>query len=248
MKLFIYPDPTDVTREAARLVAEALRAKPNLVLGLPTGDTPLKMYAELKDLDFSQARCFNLDEYVGLPEDHPASYHTYMRENLPRAQSQVPDGNAPDLEQACRDYETAILNAGGLDLVVLGLGLDGHIAFNEPPSSLASRTRPVRLASSTRRANANHFAADQALPQMALTMGVGTILEARAILLLATGAGKADILARAVEGPLAAMVPATALQMHPQTTILCDEAAAARLELLPYYREAFPVATGMNGP
>lgn len=247
MQVLILKDAETVARQAADHVTALLQRKPEAVLALPTGNTPLKMYSELarRQLDWRRATTFNLDEYVGLPPEHPGSYHTYMRENflrhvnLPEESCRLPDGQAPDLQAACQAYEDEIHAHGGLDLAILGIGLDGHLAFNEPPSSIYCRTRVVRLATSTREANAAHFPNHELPPERAITMGIGTLLQARCILLLATGANKAAILQKAVEGPLAALVPATALQLHPQPVILADEAAAQHLELKDYYREAY---------
>lgn len=247
MEVVIFLNPDDVTRRAADLVQGLLAERPQAVLALPTGRTPLALYRELsaRDLDFSQARTFNLDEYVGLGPEHPDSFASYMEQNffrhvnLPPAQRRVPNGLASDLAAEARAYEEAIRAAGGLDLAILGLGEDGHIAFNEPSSSLGSRTRVMALHSSTRQANLDSFRGGP-VPTHGLTMGVGTILEARRVLLLATGPKKATILPRVIEGPIASLVPATALQLHPQATALVDEAAARRLELKDYYRTAYP--------
>jgi len=247
VQVLILPDAPAVAHRAADEVARLLSQKPEAVLALPTGNTPRAMYAELgrRKLDWSRATTFNLDEYVGLGPEHPGSYHTYMRENflskvnLPKERCRVPDGKAPDLEQACQDYEDEIHTRGGLDLAILGIGLDGHLAFNEPPSSIYCRTRVVRLAPSTREVNAAQFPAGEKPPERAITMGIGTLLQARRLLLLATGVSKADILRKAVEGPLTALIPASAIQLHPQPLILADEAAAGELELQQYYREAY---------
>jgi glucosamine-6-phosphate deaminase len=247
MEVVILPTAEAACARGARVVARLLRAKPDAVLGLPTGATPRALYAELgrmhreEGLPFARATTFNLDEYVGLGPDHPGSFRRYMDEalfrhvDLPPARAHLPDGAAADVPAACAAYEAAIAAAGGLDLVLLGLGQEGHIAFNEPTSSLASRTRMKTLSDRTRATNQAGFGAG-AVPRHVITMGVGTILGARRVLLLATGAHKAAALARAVEGPVAALVPASALQLHPQVTVLCDEAAAAALELRDYYR------------
>ena len=245
MQVLILPNPEAVAQKAADHVQQLLQRKPDAVLALPTGNTPLKMYAEFRNrqLDWRRATTFNLDEYVGIPMGHPGSYHTYMRENflqhvnLPHTSCHVPDGQAQDLDKACQDYEDAIHDKGGLDLAILGIGQDGHLAFNEPPSSIYCRTRVVRLAPSTRQVNSAVFGALP--PERAVTMGIGTLLQARCMMLLATGESKAAILKQAVEGPLTAFVPASALQLHPQPIILADEAAAGALELQQYYREAY---------
>ena len=245
MHVLVYPDAAAVAVAAAERVGVLLAHKPEAVLALPTGNTPLAMYDELvrRQLDWSLVTTFNLDEYVGLGPEHPASYHHYMREHLVKRTNlqrcHLPNGQAADLEAECHDYERAIAQAGGIDLAILGIGQYGHLAFNEPPSALRCRTRVVRLAPSTRRINAAQFPAGETPPTHALTVGLGTVLEARSVLLLATGANKAEILARAVEGPVSAMVPASALQLHSLPVILADEAAASRLTMREYYREAY---------
>jgi glucosamine-6-phosphate deaminase len=227
---------------AAEIVAARIRAKPDAVLLLPTGTTPLGMYRRLVELHaeegltFARATFFNLDEYLGLAPDHPASYHVYMEENFYRlvdadpAQVHVPDGSAPDPEAECERYEAAIREAGGVDLCVLGIGRNGHIGFNEPGAPFGSRTRVVRLAESTRRVNAADFEGNRA-PERAITVGMQTICEAGAALLLASGANKARAVAAAVEGEVSEAVPATMLRRHPNTRFLIDAEAAAALSL-----------------
>ena len=235
----------------ARLIAKALRQNPPLVLGLATGHTMEHVYALLADmhkqegLDFAHCRTFNLDEYVGLrPEDKQSyrfymNHHLFTKVNIDRRNTQLPDGMAADLDTACARYEQAIRQAGGIDLQLLGIGHDGHIGFNEPLSALRSRTRPVVLASQTIATNGPLFGNPERMPRRALTMGVGTILDSKRCVLLATGKAKADILAKAVEGPITAMVSASALQLHPHCTIVVDEEAAARLTGQDYYRHIF---------
>jgi glucosamine-6-phosphate deaminase len=235
-------------KEAAKLVASLLNEKPNAVLGLATGSTPLTLYKELirlhreEGLDFSQVTTFNLDEYVGLSPDHSQSYHFFMQDNLfqhlniPASAIHVPSGTADNHDAFCRWYEEEILAAGGIDLQVLGIGGDGHIAFNEPGSSLGSRTRLKTLTAQTIRDNARFFDNERDVPRYAITMGVGTILEARHCILLANGENKAEPVAQAIEGPVTAMITASALQMHPKTTAIVDEAAAAKLQLADYYQ------------
>jgi glucosamine-6-phosphate deaminase len=230
--------------ELARLVAR----KPDAVLGLPTGATPRPLYAELVrrcragGLSLARATTFNLDEYVGVGPEHPGSFRHYMEEalfrhvDLPAERAHVPDGLAADVPAACAAYEAAIATAGGLDLVLLGLGEDGHVAFNEPTSSLASRTRLKTLSAASRAANQAAFGREP-VPSHVVTIGIATILEARRCLLLAHGARKAPALAAMVEGAVTSRVPASALQLHPCATVLCDEAAAAQLALRDYYRE-----------
>lgn len=245
MEIVICASPEEVTRQAADLVQNLLSAKPEAVFALPTGRTPTALYTELarRRLDFRQARAFNLDEYVGLASDHPESFASYMEQNFFQhvqfGHRRIPNGLAADLAAEAADYEAAIQAAGGLDLAILGVGEDGHIAFNEPSSSLASRTRVQALHSSTRQANLSSFPSGE-VPTHGLTMGVGTILEARHCLLLATGERKAGILRKVIEGPVSSMVPASALQLHARATVLIDESAAGDLELKEYYRIAYP--------
>lgn len=252
MEVIILPDPQQAALLAARIIDRELRARPSLVLGLATGRTMEGVYACLvrlhleQGLDFSRCRSFNLDEYIGIPADHPGSYRSYMEQhlfrqvNLPLANSRLPDGMAADLGAECRDYEARIAQAGGIDLQLLGLGGDGHIGFNEPLSALLSRTREKALTPATRQQNAPMFGGDPArVPGRAITMGVGTILDSRRCLLLATGADKAGILAKAVEGPITSMVTASALQLHPRCQVVVDEGAAVELQGIEYYRWIF---------
>jgi glucosamine-6-phosphate deaminase len=232
---------------AAREVAELLNAKPNAVLGLATGTTPLGLYQELvrlhkaEGLDFSQVRTFNLDEYVGLPVIHPQSYHSFMYENLfkhiniPPQNIHIPSGTTSNYRAFCTWYEQQIVASGGIDLQILGIGSDGHIGFNEPTSSLGSRTRLKTLAEPTINDNARFFKARGEVPNYAITMGVGTILDAREILLVANGKQKADAIAAAVEGPVTSMVTASALQLHPRAKVYVDDEAAGKLRMRDYY-------------
>jgi glucosamine-6-phosphate deaminase len=244
MEVIIQTDAEAASNIAARIVARQLRTKPDSVLGLATGDTPLRLYHTLASmsLDWRRVRTFNLDEYVGLPPDHPQSYHTFMHThlfrhvNLPPGQAHVPDGMAADIPALCRRYEESIRAAGGIDLQILGIGSNGHIGFNEPPSSLVSRTRIKTLTADTVRDNARFFGCEADVPHHVITMGIGTIMEARQAILLGFGANKADALAGAIEGPLTAMNPASALQMHPAAVAILDEPAAARLSRADYYR------------
>ena len=248
MEIIIQPSVEAASSVAARHLARLVREKPNAVLGLATGSTPLALYRELirlhreDGLDFSRVTTFNLDEYVGLAPTHPASYHAFMQENLcahvnlSPTRIHIPDGLATDIPASCRAYEDAIRAAGGIDLQVLGIGGDGHIGFNEPSSSLASRTRIKTITERTRHDNAFAFGSLAEVPHHVVTMGVGTIMDARQVLLLAFGAKKADAIAAAVEGPITAMNPASILQMHPVAKCLLDEPAAAQLTRLEYYR------------
>lgn len=246
MEIVVLPTAEAACLRAAQIVARLIRDKPDAVLALPTGSTPRAIYAELvrqhqaEGLSFAGVTAFNLDEYVGLHPDHPGAFRRALDEalyrpvKLPADRAHTPDGCAADLHAACRLYEERIAAAGGLDLALLGLGRDGHIAFNEPTSSLGSRTRIKTLADETRAANQAPFGAEP-VPQHVLTMGIATILEARRCVLVALGAHKAPAVARLVEGPLTAMVPASALQLHPRATVIIDEPAAAGLALRGYY-------------
>ncbi len=249
MRVIVEPDSSGVSRTAARFVARLVRHKPTCVLGLATGGTPLGMYQELirmhrdEGLDFSRVVTFNLDEYVGLGPTHPQSYRYFMQQNLfdhiniDQRNTHVPDGRALDFEAYCARYEQTIEDEGGIDLQVLGIGGDGHIAFNEPGSSLGSRTRLKTLTAETIRDNARFFGSVEQVPRLAITMGVGTILESRQCLLLATGEAKAVAIRETVEGPVTAQVTASALQLHRDVIAVIDELAAARLARRDYYRE-----------
>jgi glucosamine-6-phosphate deaminase len=244
MEIVIQPTSAAASTIATRIVVRQLTENPNAVLGLATGNTPLLLYRELveQNLDWRKVTTFNLDEYVGLSSDHPGSYHHFMWSNLFRHTNiakenvHIPDGLTKDVPASCCAYEQAIRDSGGIDLQVLGIGTDGHIGFNEPASSLASRTRIKTLTSRTRADNASLFGDAMQVPHHVITMGIGTIMEARRILVLAFGQKKAEAIAGAVEGPVTAMNPASILQMHPSAIVLLDEAAASRLEKADYYR------------
>lgn len=242
MEVIILPAARDVGIAAAGIIARLVANKPDAVLGLATGASVKPVYDELKTLDFSRVTTFNLDEYVGLSPSHPASFHAFMeahffsRVNIDRRRVYFPPTEGDDLARACEEYERAIRSAGGIDLQLLGIGRDGHLGFNEPTSSLASRTRIKTLTRLTRETNQSAFGSDE-VPLHVVTVGIATLLEARHCLLVADGPAKADAVARMVEGPLTAMVPASALQWHPRATVIVDEAAAARLSLRDYYRE-----------
>lgn len=249
MEVVILPDESAVATAAADTIGELLTSRPHAVLGLATGSSPLPTYNELVErcaagrVSFSRARGFTLDEYVGLPPDHPAAYRNVIREELvgrvdfaPGA-VHGPQGDAPDVPAACAAYEQVITDSGGVDLQILGIGTDGHIAFNEPGSSLASRTRIKTLTEQTRKDNARFFGGDaSSVPRHCISQGLGTIMEARHVVLIATGRGKAEAVHQLVEGPVSALWPATVLQLHPHTTVLLDDAAASRLQLAAYYR------------
>ncbi len=249
MRVIIEKTAEQAELRTAGIMADLVRHKPNAVLGLATGSTPVKVYRELvrqhreAELDFSQITTFNLDEYVGLGAQHPQSFRYFMQEqlfnhiNIDHAATHVPDGRALDFSAHCQQYEQRILDAGGIDLQLLGIGVDGHIAFNEPGSSLGSRTRLKTLASETIRQNKKFFPGDEQVPRLALTMGVGTILETRSCLLLATGAHKASAVRSMVEGPVTAQITASALQLHREVIVIVDEEAGGWLERRDYYAE-----------
>lgn len=244
MEIIIQPTPEASAEVAARVIARQLREKPDSVLGLATGSTPLRLYQILigMKLDWSRVTTFNLDEYIGLPREHPQSYHSFMWENLfhhvnIRPENvHIPDGNARDIPAFCAEYEQRIRAAGGIDLQLLGIGTDGHIGFNEPTSSLASRTRIKTLTPQTRRDNARFFGSEDEVPFHVITMGIGTIMEARRNLLLAFGKNKADAVAGMAEGPITAINPASILQLHPVAKVCLDEPAASKLTRAEYYR------------
>jgi len=240
-RVMTFPDGAAVARALARRIAAAVEATPALVLGLPTGRTPLALYAELGRLhaegaDFSRVTTFNLDEFLGIPPSNPGSYRTFMEEhlfrhvNIPTERHNFLDGSAADPERECARYERAIAEAGGIDLQVLGIGTNGHIGFNEPARELQSRTHRVTLTAETRRSNAALFGGDVAtVPAEALSMGMASILGARAIVMLATGAAKASCVERMVNGPLTTDLPASFLQLHRGVDIMLDEPAAGQL-------------------
>jgi len=251
MEAIIRPTADSAARLVARIIAGELRRNPSLVLGLATGRTMEAVYRLLVQshredkLDFSLCRTFNLDEYIGLTAADSHSYRYYMNErlfsqvNLDLRNTHLPNGMAEDLEAECRDYEAKITRCGGIDLQVLGIGKAGHIGFNEPLSALRSRTRVKALSPVTIEQNAEFFGGAARVPRRAITMGVGTILDCRRCILLATGASKAEVIAKAVEGPITSMISATALQLHPHCTVVVDEPAAARLQAADYYRWIF---------
>jgi len=249
MEVIIKANAEEASREATAFLVRQCRNKPDSVLGLATGSTPVGLYCQLValvqngQLDLSQVTTFNLDEYCGLAADHPQSYAAFMRRHLfdhIRVRAwHIPDGLACDIPLHCAQYEADIAKAGGIDLQLLGLGGNGHIGFNEPGSSLQSRTRLKMLNAHTVAANARFFDLPDEVPRRVLTMGVGTILEARHCLVLATGLQKADAVAGMVEGPLCADLPASALQWHPHCTLIVDEEAASRLKRQEEYRWAY---------
>jgi len=248
MEVIISKSYEAMCKAAALEVAALLNRKPDCVLGLATGSTPLGLYKELarmhkeEGLDFSQVTTFNLDEYVGLQASHDQSYHYFMNENffkfvnIPARNIHIPSGTTNNYEAFCAWYEQRMKDVGGIDIQILGIGSDGHIAFNEPGSSLGSRTRIKTLAKITIDDNARFFAKAADVPIYAITMGVGTILEARKLLLLANGAKKADAVRDAVEGAVSSMCTASALQLHPDATVYMDEPAAGKLKMIEYYK------------
>ena len=243
----IFPDANEVARRLAARVADALRTKPSLGLGLPTGRTPLLLYGELARLaregraDFASATTFNIDEFVGIPASHPGSYRSFMQThlfghvNVDPSRINFLDGLAADgAAEGCR-YEAAIEQAGGIDLMILGIGTNGHIGFNEPSAGLAARTHRVTLKPETRRSNAALFGGDpDAVPAEALSMGMGTILDARSVVLLATGERKGSCVQQLVTGPITTELPASFLQLHRDAEIMLDEAAAEKLRTTNY--------------
>jgi glucosamine-6-phosphate deaminase len=247
----IEPEADAAADRVAALVAQAIRSKPRCVLGLAAGRTMEPVYAKLVErheregLSLRDVTAFNLDEYIGAAPDDAWSFRSFALRHLvgptdlPPASIHAPSGVAPDVFAEARRYEEAIADAGGIDLQLLGLGRNGHVGFNEPGSSLGSRTRAKALTQETLRANRDELPAlGRAAPQAAITMGLGTILAARACLLLATGSAKAAAVAALVEGPVTSRLPASILQHHPEATVVLDEAAARRLQDRPYYRRA----------
>ncbi len=240
MRARVFPDYETMSAAAADVLARRLGEDPSAVLLLPTGTTPLGMYRRLVamhrsgEVTFAEATFFNLDEYLGLEPDHPASYHVYMKEHFyglidaAPARTLVPDGSARDPDAECERYEAAISEAGGIDVCVLGIGRNGHIGFNEPGASFDSRTRVVRLSESTRKVNAADFEANRA-PKRAITVGMATIFESKEVLLLASGTNKAGAVAAALEGDVSESVPASMLTGHPNASLFLDEDAASGL-------------------
>jgi glucosamine-6-phosphate deaminase len=251
VEVVIQPNKEAAAALVARIIAHDLRANPHLVLGLATGATMERVYRQLvnmhreEHLDFSLCSTFNLDEYVGLFPSDPNSYRHYMdahlfkNVNIDARNTHLPNGMAEDLDAECRRYEALIQRFGGIDLQLVGIGKAGHIGFNEPLSALRSRTRVKALTPTTIKQNAAMFCGEDKVPRRAITMGVGTIIEARRCLLLATGDTKAAVIAKAVEGPITSMVTASALQLHPRCTVVVDEEAAAQLVETDYYRWIF---------
>lgn len=251
MEVIIRPTRQDAVDLTAKIIEKAIRERPDIVLGLATGRTMEDLYAELsrkcreEQLDFSLVRSFNLDEYVGLPPEHPGSYRYYMNYhlfnnvNIDLRNTHLPNGVTDDLDGEGQRYEDEIKHCGGVDLQLLGIGRSGHIGFNEPLSPFRSRTRHTPLTPVTFAQNSPLFDKPEDMPRRAFTMGVGTILDARRIVMLVTGEEKADILAKAVEGPMTSMVSGSAIQLHPDAVVIVDEEAAANLQGKDYYHWVF---------
>ena len=260
MEVVVVPTPEDAAPIVAEAYSKLLAAKPNAVLGLATGSTPLGVYKELirrhkeEGLSFAGCTSFNLDEYVGLPAGHPEGYLTFIKREFT---SQVdfdpdnvhgPDGLAEDLTKAAAEYDQSIKDAGGIDIQILGIGSDGHLAFNMPMSSLSSRTRLKTLTSKTRQDNARFFDGDvEAVPKMCLTQGLGTIMESRHAIMLGFGKNKAQAVAECVEGGLSSRWPASILQLHPHATVVVDEDAASQLRFTSYYVDTYKGKPGWQG-
>jgi glucosamine-6-phosphate deaminase len=249
MLVILKRDNDEISRQAAQLIASAVRKKPALTLGLATGGTMTGVYSHLVQLhkagslDLSRVATFNLDEYLGLSVTHPQSFHHFMQEhffahvNVDPRNIHIPDGTIRGhYDEYCASYEAAIRKAGGIDLQILGIGRNGHIGFNEPTSSIGSRTRLKVLSQETIDDNSKFFAPGEESPRCAITMGIGTIMEAQKIILLATGTAKAAAVAKSIEGPIASAVSASALQLHPDVTFIVDEQAASELTQREYYR------------
>ncbi|HIT78866.1 MAG TPA: glucosamine-6-phosphate deaminase [Candidatus Faecivivens stercorigallinarum] len=241
MKLIVAPDYAGICEKAANIFADEIRRNPACVLGLATGSTPVGLYQQLirryqdGTLDLSHVQTFNLDEYCGLAGDHPQSYRWFMQKNLfdhvniPPQQTHIPSGIADDPEEECRRYDALIESCGGIDIQLLGIGHNGHIGFNEPDDHFPVGSHLTRLTDSTIQANSRFFASEDEVPTHAITMGAGSILKAKKILLMASGQGKAEILCRSMTGPVTPAVPASVLQLHRDAVILADEAAASLL-------------------
>lgn len=250
MEVIILDTPHDVAEYSAQIIKDQILYKPDSVLGLATGSTPVAVYekciAMVKggELSFAHVRSFNLDEYLGLEGTHPQSYRYFMNTHLfddidiEIANTHIPNGMTQDPDAEAQHYENAISQSGGIDLQILGLGSNGHIGFNEPTSSLSSRTRVKSLTAQTIADNSRFFDATETQPTLCLTMGIGTIMDARKIVMIATGEQKSDAVATMIEGAISAFCPATALQMHQNVCVVLDNAAASQLQLKQYYLDA----------
>ena len=250
MQVVVCSSPAESADLVAAEILRALSKKPDLVLGLATGSTPVGVYERLirahqqDGVDFSAVRTFNLDEYIGLSSDHPQSYHYFMREklfhglNIPEKNIHFPPVSGKNLEQQFVEHEETIQACGGIDIQILGIGSNGHIGFNEPTSSLASRTRVKTLTDKTLKDNSRFYAEDEKQPQLAVTLGIATILEAERIFLQAFGANKAEAVRQCVEGPISSFWPASVLQMHEHVTAFLDDDSSSRLLMVDYYKRA----------
>ncbi|MDR2799173.1 MAG: glucosamine-6-phosphate deaminase [Bifidobacteriaceae bacterium] len=250
-EIIVMNSEDQATRLAAGIFVDAVKDKANAVWGLATGSTPIKMYEHIArivkadNIDISNVRGFALDEYVGLPDGHPESYRSFIEKNvieqigLDPKNVKTPNGNSDTLQTAGSVYEMQIATAGGVDVQILGIGTDGHIGFNEPGSSLVSRTRIKTLTKQTREDNSRFFASIDDVPIHCITQGIGTIMDAKHLVLLAFGEKKADAIYKAVEGPITSSSPGSMLQMHPRATFIIDEAAASKLQYLEYYKWAY---------
>ncbi|MBE3592427.1 MAG: glucosamine-6-phosphate deaminase [Thermoanaerobacter sp.] len=239
MKVIITVNYDEMSKKAAEIVKKQIKEKHNTVLGLATGSTPLGMYKLLiemykrGEIDFSNVITFNLDEYIGLSPDHPQSYHYFMFHNffnhinVKKENVHIPNGIAEDLEEECRKYEGEIEKAGGIDLQILGIGVNGHIGFNEPEESIETKTHVVTLTEDTINANKRFFKSAEEVPRKAITMGLGSIMKAKKIVLLASGKNKAEAIKETIKGQLTTKVPATVLALHPDVTIIIDKEAAS---------------------
>ena len=248
MEVIIQKNQEEASILGAKMISNQVRAKPESVLGLSTGSTPLLLYKELirlhkeMGLDFNKVSTYNLDEYVNLPASHCSSYSCFMKDNLfnhiniPEYRIHIPDGMTPDIPAFCKQYEASIIASGGIDIQILGIGSDGPIGFNEPTSSLSSRTRIKTLTRQTIEDNTIYFDQSEKVPRHVITMGIGTIMESRKVILLAFGSKKAEVIKRMVEGPISSIIPASILQMHQRAVLLIDEEAAEKLTKRDYYQ------------
>lgn len=251
MEVIIKSNYDEICEEAARIILQEWEKKNNLVLGLATGETPLGVYKKIidkhqkKEVDFSDVIAFSLDEYLGLEEDHPQSFAYYMNENvfkhinIKKQNIFHLEGKPADIDTHCQEYEEKVKSYGGIDIQILGIGRNGHIGFNEPSSSLSSRTRVKTLAEETVKDNARFFSNEKEVPRFCLTMGIGTVMDARMIILLASGKNKSEAIQNCVEGPVTASAPASILQLHSRAKIIVDEEAGALLTQKDYYKWVF---------
>lgn len=242
MELLIVKDYDELSRKAAEIVADELKSNPRIVLGLPTGATPLGMYRELIEMykegkiSFKDVITFNLDEYEGLSKEDPNSYYRFMNDNffshidIKEENTNIPDGMAVDIERECREYEDKIAKSGGIDFMILGIGNNGHIGFNEPAEFFPGFTHRVKLAESTIQANSRFFDSIDHVPRYALTMGIKSIMHSKKIMLLASGKAKAEAIKGALQGPITPKLPASVLQLHRHLIVIVDEEAGALLE------------------